>query len=126
MKESTRPSDPTAEQKAQQESIKLYFEYYKHLTTLSTGAIIILSTFLEKLFKNPKEIVFVKWSLIFFIISVISSVTLMGYQARIQATYGETDRYRSRAGDVIQFIVILSFLAGISGLALFAWVNLSP
>ena len=126
MKESTQPSDPTAEQKAQQESIKLYFEFYKHLTTLSTGAIVILSTLLEKLFENPEGTVYVKWSLISFIISVIASVMLMGFMARRQASYGETDKFRDPAGYIIHYIVWWGFIAGISCLASFAWVNLSP
>ena len=35
------------------EQTKALIEYFKHLTTLSTGSIVLITTFLEKLFANP-------------------------------------------------------------------------
>ena len=33
---------------------KLWSDYLKHLTTLSTGSILLIATFLEKLFSQPR------------------------------------------------------------------------
>jgi len=41
-------------EKADQEGEKLYFDSMKHLTTLSTGSVLLLVTFLEKLFSSPR------------------------------------------------------------------------
>ena len=50
------------------ESGKLLFDLMKHLTTLSTGSIVLLVVFVEKLFPNPSF----KW----FIVVVLSSLIL--------------------------------------------------
>ena len=36
------------------EHAKAIFEYLKHLSTLTTGSILLITTFLEKLFKSPQ------------------------------------------------------------------------
>lgn len=38
------------------ETAKLYIDYFKHLTTLSSGVILIVITFTEKIFKNPADV----------------------------------------------------------------------
>ena len=43
----------SVQQTAHEESWKLQYDIYKHLTTLSTGSILLLITFLEKLFARP-------------------------------------------------------------------------
>ena len=35
------------------EYMKIEIDYFKHLSTLSTGAIVILTVFIDKLFANP-------------------------------------------------------------------------
>ena len=64
-----------AENKSEQvEYIKALLEYLKHLTTLSTGSIVLTTTFLEKLFQNPLWKTAVVVSLIGFMTSIISSI----------------------------------------------------
>jgi len=36
------------------ETQKVVFDYIKHLTTLNTGSIVLLTALLEKLFTNPE------------------------------------------------------------------------
>jgi hypothetical protein len=50
-------------------------DYLKHLTTLNTGSILIVATFLEKLFEQPKWNVLVGVSLVSFIVSIIGCIT---------------------------------------------------
>jgi hypothetical protein len=64
----------TAEEKAEKEAIKMLFEVYKHLTTLSSGSIVIICTFLEKFFKTPKSLHFVTSALVCFLLSIIGSI----------------------------------------------------
>ncbi len=63
--------------KRKSEGYKLDHDTYKHLTTLSTGAILILTTFLEKFFQQPKWKFLIGITLISLIISTIASVVAM-------------------------------------------------
>jgi len=56
------------------EKQKLASDYLKHLTTLSTGSIILLAAFLEKLFAQPLWRPLIVLSFLGFILSVIASV----------------------------------------------------
>ena len=58
------------------EHTKLFNDYIKHLNTLSTGSILLLVTFLEKIFTNPHYKWLVIVSLICFLLSVIGGVIL--------------------------------------------------
>ena len=49
---------------------KLFFDLMKHLTTLSTGSLLLLVAFLEKLFPNPC----CRWMIISVLCSLLLSV----------------------------------------------------
>ncbi len=51
---------------------KLAFDLFKHVTTLSTGSILILATLLEKFFRQPS----LRWLAITAFISLSASLTL--------------------------------------------------
>lgn len=53
-----------------EEGQKQLFEYLKHLTTLSSGSIVLLATFLEKVFRNTE------WKFLIGIIFVSLSISL--------------------------------------------------
>ena len=71
------PTQYTVREKAREEGWKLHYDTFKHLTTLNTGSILILVTFLEKLFTKPvwKELVAVAFG--FFVLSIIISLLAM-------------------------------------------------
>lgn len=48
--------------------------FLKHLTTLSTGSIVIIATFLEKLFANPEWRILVSISIASFLLSIVGSL----------------------------------------------------
>jgi hypothetical protein len=56
MQEKTEPQGLSAEQYITQyvEAQKVVFDYLKHITTLDTGSIVLLTVLLEKFFKAPK------------------------------------------------------------------------
>lgn len=124
MGDSEKDSDLTAEQKARQEALKLLFEVYKHTTTLSTGSILLLATFLEKLFKSPKEVSLVTISLICFLVAVITSWIMMAHLAIELRIDREPTRF-DRVGRILYALSPVSFIAGVMSLAAFTVINLS-
>ncbi len=52
------------------EVYKIEFEYLKHLTTISTGSILLIVAFLEKIFKNPESKFLIAISLCCFLGSI--------------------------------------------------------
>jgi O-antigen/teichoic acid export membrane protein len=67
----------TDREKSDEEGEKLFFESMKHLTTLSTGSILLLVTFLEKLFSNPRWKALIAVTLVSFVVSIVCSVSSM-------------------------------------------------
>jgi len=125
MTEPAKATELTAEQKARQESLKLLFEVYKHTSTLSTGSIVLSATFLEKLFKSPKEVNLVTISLVCLLASVIASWIMMAHLA-VEQQLDRTPTRLERAGRRILYAVSpLSFMAGIVCLAAFTVINLT-
>lgn len=53
---------------------RMEFDYFKHLTTLSTGSILVLVAFLEKVFSCPQGEVWALVSIGFFALCVIGSL----------------------------------------------------
>jgi hypothetical protein len=56
------------------EVIKVNIEYVQRLTTLSTGSVLLITAFLEKLFSNPQWKGCLIVSLVCFSLSVVASV----------------------------------------------------
>jgi hypothetical protein len=58
----------------QTEYYKAVFEFHRHLISLSTGSVLLISVFLEKLFTQPKWKALVIVALSSFLLSIIASV----------------------------------------------------
>ncbi len=71
----------TVTEKANEEANKLFYDVFKHLTTLSTGAILILASLLETLFARPQGRFLIVVALVSFIVSMVSAVRMMFFQA---------------------------------------------
>ena len=113
-------------QKKDTEFIKALIEYWKHLTTLSTGSIILITTFLEKLFQNPLWKTAVIISLIGFMVSVLSSIIAYTIAVifELPETREETPDWASTLGGLGLIFTWVGFLTGILSLAVFALRNL--
>ena len=59
------------------EATKVWIDYLKHIATLSTGSIVLLSTFLEKVFAKPAWKAAVVLSLLGFLVAIIASLVSM-------------------------------------------------
>ena len=110
------------------EHYKLTFDYLKHLTTLSTGSIILLVSFLEKIFAQPRWKPLVAVSLSGFTLSVLGALI-----QHTQMLYWSFPSYRANdhprpepviIGIIGIFVTWLSFLLGVTCLTVFAIKNL--
>ena len=113
----------TKQEKATEESIKLIYDLFKHITTLATGIILILVTFLEKLFQNPSGKFLVSISFVCFIISIFSALVTMAFMAQGVADLGELDEFDSKIGRWTFLATIGSFVLGIVCFVIFALIN---
>jgi hypothetical protein len=110
----------TKEEKASREALKLQFEVYKHITTLSSGSVLIICTFLEKFFKSPKWIPLMMLSLGFFFLSIILSIYAMNDLARKQNVklsdrgLSPTASQRLEGASSFTFIIAVLLLIGFS------------
>lgn len=105
------------------EASKLYFDLFKHTTTISTGSILILVTFLEKLFKDPVQKWLVGISLISFIISVMCSlINMFLLSAHIRGNFtNDSSETNTLAGSVM--LSVLTFTLGIISFVVFVLIN---
>ena len=111
------------QQTAHEESWKLQYDIYEHLTTLSTASILLLITFLEKLFAKPvwKGLVFVGLCSLF--ASILASFIVMNLMASQVREMKVDQRFVGRNLTVI-FLALGTFLLGIISLIIFAFKNL--
>jgi predicted permease len=107
---------------------KLWADYLKHITTLSTGSILLIATFLEKLFSQPRWKAAVLTSLLGFLASVLgSTIGLSGVVIRSKKLVwtkaeDEIETNLMVAGTLAAW---LGFLVGIVGLTAFTIRNLT-
>ena len=105
-----------------EDSAKLFFELFKHMTTLSTGTIVVMGTFLENVFQNPEWMFLVVITFVGFIASLIFSLGAMIFFAiHVREPLAENEKTTAT------YLVILSmsgFLVGMMSLTTFAVKNL--
>jgi hypothetical protein len=121
-------SDTNAEkdrEKANQEGEKLVYDSMKHLTTLNTGSILLLVTFLEKLFSNPRWNALIAVSLISFVASIVCSVSSMLQSANHVKHAGRIPHLETGVKSTIYYSALFTFVAGLAGLVAFALKNVS-
>ena len=105
------------------ESWKHFYDFYKHLTTISTGAILLMVTFLEKLFVQPEWRILVGVSFICFMIAVIGCVIGMHSIARTLNEGGNLTDVEQVIHFYSHVIVAFSFLVGVCALMSFGVKN---
>lgn len=103
---------------------KIIFDYLKHLATLSTGSIVLVTTFLDKMFIQPQWKFLVVSAISGFMTSVVGSIvhyTLMIFDFPGNRKPGALEKR------LMAYSLIFSwagFLIGIISLSLFAIKNL--
>ena len=109
------------------ESYRAERDFYKHLTTLSTAAVILIATFLDKVFPNPEWRDLVNISLSGFAISVVGCAVM--YALAVLDTDSELSLHKQMPTRWVWWLPITAglggFFVGIAALAAFAIHNLS-
>ncbi len=100
----------TNQEKATEESIKLLYDLFKHITTLSTGILLILIAFLEKLFQTPTAKFLVGISFACFTITIIFSLITMAVMIQGIADIGDLEEDEEKFGRWSFLITTGSFL----------------
>lgn len=104
---------------------KAQIEYYKHLTALSTGSILLIATFLEKLFATPHFKWLVIISLFGFLVCLVFSI--IAYTVIVDYKFPGALPSKINLvplGKVITVCVWSGFLVGVVSLGVFTIINL--
>lgn len=101
--------------------------FYKHLTTLSSGAILLMVTFINELFPRPAEWGWlVAVSLVSFTICIVSSLFLWAASSKYVST--PIEKSLPKVAAVLGLIGLVcsyvGFLTGMVSLVIFALKNL--
>ena len=110
--------------KNSKESEKLYFDSMKHLTTLNTASILLLVTFLEKLFQQPRWKALVAVTLGSLAFSTVCSVSSMLQSANHIRCSGQVASLEMKIKNFVYYSSLIAFLIGILSLVLFGFRNL--
>ncbi|WP_462156315.1 hypothetical protein [Pseudoalteromonas piscicida] len=102
------------------ELLKLSFDWCKHISTLSTGSILLMVSFLEKLSQQPSWKLLLPVALISFVCAILGTLGVQ-LEHLIEAEYKEPTTF----GIVAGFATLFGFLIGIIALAAFGVKNLS-
>ncbi len=107
---------------------KFSFEAMKHLTTLSAGSIVLLVTFLDKLFSTGRDwIGFVEMALVLFVLAIICAMfSLMQWTMVMTLFIADKPEVKSQARRQhrVEQMAFLAFTLGIVCLVIFALKNL--
>jgi len=106
------------------EAEKLRYDFFKHLTTLSSGAIIITGTVVSALLDEPVWLEVVGVSCCLFLISILGSLTGMVFKIQGVEINEKLDRGDASLFRKATFVSLFGFYFGICSLILFFWLNL--
>lgn len=98
-------------------------EYIKHLNTLSSGSIVLLATFLDKVFDHPRVPYLAAFAVTTLLLSVGGAIGAYSFEILFNEQALRTGWLR-RTDFAFTLMMWLGFLAGIACLGLFAILNL--
>jgi len=128
------------------ETIKYQYEYFKHMTTLCTGSILIIVALLEAIFREPECVWVIVISILGFFVSLIGSLAMLGVfgnymniafttftnilqvtEQNINPIIKEMNKNlnsTTKTAKITQPITNYSFLLGVLMLLVFTFINL--
>jgi hypothetical protein len=106
------------------EFIKLATGFMDHLTTLDTGSILMMATFIEKLFRNPRWKFLVMLSFVAFTSSIVGAVLVNFMLIMSESKTGPVGGPEEAIAIVGGLVALLGFLLGVLCLSLFGIRNL--
>ena len=106
----------------QKDKHRLAIEYFRFFATLSTGSIVILTSFLERLQAQPSLRFLVGVAFAGFMACIVA--TIVAYTSIVE-NFGNADNWPEAKKFAFAVpIVWLSFIIAITALTIFGWVNL--
>lgn len=105
------------------EYVSSVIDYLKHLTTLSTGSIVLMATFWEKLSAKPEWKSAVTISITGFIVSILSASIVHTFFVLFVLPGKEEPEVIKFVGGMSLLFTWSGFLAGVVGLAAFTIKN---
>lgn len=116
------------------EASKLNHDTYKHMTTLSSGSLLLIATLVSKVLPNPSVPLFAWLAVISFFLSILMSVVAMfsiSYSVGIQELpIEEREKLPQfmtktlRFDNIITFFSCGSFIVGMLSVAIFGVANI--
>jgi len=107
-----------------EEFLKAIVGHCNHITTLSSGFILVMVTFLEKLFSRPDWKWLVVVSFIFFAISIILSVLSQAFVIDYLYPVNEIDTsQKAKQTSIVLILMWTSFIIGTISLMIFGVKN---
>jgi hypothetical protein len=105
------------------EGFKLFYDSFKHTTTLATGSLLLLATLLEKFFRAPQWTWLIGATFLLFILSLVGSmVTMIAYGNKIANSDVDSDDANS-IGPWGVVLALGGFLLGLMALVAFTLRN---
>lgn len=106
------------------EGLKLFYDTFKHLTTLSTASLLLLATLLEKFFKAPLWTTLIGVTFFALIVSLVSALSAMlAYGSFIHSLDNRDARYVKVLGIGGIVGALGGFIVGIIALVTFTLRN---
>jgi hypothetical protein len=105
------------------ESLKLDHDTFKHLTTISTGSILILATFIEKFFQNPSWKGLIAFTFVSLMICTYTSVIEMFRISHEIVADKSPNKKRTLWSKIVPLLSCGGFLLGILSLVVFSLRN---
>ena len=109
---------------ARREGLKLFYDVFKHLTTLSSGSILVLVTFLGRAGQQPAFRPLVALSFIGFLVASVASIIVMLSTARTIRRNEMTDQLPDLTGNLAYLVAVVGFAVGVISLSIFGYKNL--
>ena len=101
-------------------------EYLRHFTTLSTGSILLLATFLEKIIKMPKGIGLITVAIICFLLSILGA--MISYTISLVQSNRINEANKNWENALAGFGILftwIGFFVGIVSIGIFIIMNFS-
>ncbi len=103
---------------------KTVHDYFKHMATLSTGSILLIVTFLEKLSKQPRWTWLVAAAICAFAVCVVSTIVAqVGNMEMLKQEEGDESWLTLNLTGYGMLVTWISFIAGVLSLVVFGVVN---
>ncbi len=106
------------------DGVKLLFDAFKHMTTLSTGSILLLATFLRNIAHGEYSSLFAICSVSFFLLSILCSVIILILLPKIIGATGQDQELTGKVFMRSAGAAAVSFFIGILSLGIFVILNI--